>query len=275
VISEPILIVDDERDVRDSLTEVLRMRGYTVESAASGQEALARMAGTPFPVVLTDFQMPGGMTGLDLIAAVKQRHPESLCILITAHATLDTSIEALKRGAYDLIQKPFRASEVEVVLDRALDHARLLRKVHAYQTELETRILDRTRDLQEAHREALALCDLTLQNLDAPGRNALLESLLDRLAVRWSPDGLGCYGRDGDALQALVRRGPRPLPASLDIPYPGPLRAPELGYPEARFVPLGDAGWLYLGFDDRSTFSEADPGFLLLTRHLELALRVR
>ncbi|WP_306591313.1 response regulator [Geothrix sp. 21YS21S-4] len=275
MISEPILLVDDERDVRDSLTEVLRMRGYTVESAASGQEALTRMGANPFPVVLTDFQMPGGMTGLDLIAAVKQRHPETLSILITAHATLDTSIEALKRGAYDLIQKPFRASEVEVVLDRALDHARLLRKVHAYQTELETRILDRTRDLQEAHREALALCDLTLQNLDAPGQEALLESLLDRLATRWSPDGLGCYRRDGDGLRAVVRRGPRPLPASLDIPYPGPLRAPELGYPEARFVPLGDAGWLYLGFGDRSTFSEADPGFLLLTRHLELALRVR
>lgn len=277
MIRESILIVDDEQELRASLLEALRSRGYSAEAVASGEAALDRMAQTFFPVVLTDLRMPGGLTGLELIAAIQQRQPDALCILVTGFATLGTSIEALKRGAYDLIQKPFRLPEVEVVLDRALDHARLLRKVRAYQTELETRILNRTRELQEALLEALGLCDLSLQSLEAPSAEAALDPLLDRLAARWAPDGLACFRPDeGDGpLRAVTRRGSRSLPARLEHPRPGALPAPGLGYPEERLVPLGSAGWLYVGFEERSSFSESDLEFLLLARHLELALRVR
>ncbi|MDP1832084.1 MAG: response regulator [Geothrix sp.] len=276
MIQDPILLVDDEPEVRSALLEALQGQGYTADTAASGEEALERMAHRTFPIVLTDLHMPGGLSGLELMAAIRQRHPETLCILITAFATLDTSIEALKRGAYDLIQKPFRLSEIEAVLDRALDHARLVRQVGAYREELETRILSRTRDLHEAHQEALALCDLSLQGLAADSAGEALAPLLDRLDARWAPDGLACYRPTQDGqLSAATRRGPRPLPAHLDRPGPGPLAPPGLGYPEERLVPLGHAGWLYLGFEDRSAFSEADPGFLLLARHLEFALRVK
>jgi FixJ family two-component response regulator len=276
MMRQPILVVDDEAEVRATLLEALGGQGYMVEAAASGEEALARMAGRAFPVVVTDLHMPGGQTGLDLITAIRHRFPETLCVLITGFATLDTSIEALKRGAYDMIQKPFRLAEMEAVLDRALDHANLLTKLRAYQEELESRILTRTRDLQKAHHEATALCDLSLQALEAPSFAAALDPLLNRLAVRWAPDGLACYrkGADGD-LHRLVVRGPRPLPMHLPRPEPGPLKAPGLGYPEEHLLPLGSAGWLYLGFADRSSFLETDPGFLLLARHLELVLRVR
>jgi CheY-like chemotaxis protein len=220
--------------------------------------------------------MPGGQTGLDLIGAIRHQFPDTLCVLITAYATLDTSIEALKRGAYDLIQKPFRLAEMEVVLNRALDHANLLEKVRGYQEELESRILSRTRDLQEAHAEALALCDLELQALDAPSFKAALDPLLDRLAARWSPDGLGLYrrGKDGN-LHSVAARSRLALPERIERPQPGPLTAPGLGYFEDHLLPLGPAGWLYLGFDSRSAFMETDPAFLLLARHLELVLRVR
>lgn len=275
MIQESILIVDDEPELRASLLEALQSQGYSAEAVASGEAALDRMAQASFPVVLTDLHMPGGLTGLELIAAIKQQQPDVLCILVTAFATLDTSIEALKRGAYDLVQKPFRLAEVEVVIDRALDHARLLQTVRAYQAELETRILSRSQKLREAHEEALALCDLSLQGLDAPSPEAALSPLLDRLADRWAPDGLACFRQEaGGLLHAVTRRGSRPLPECLDGPRPG-LPAPGLGYPEEVLVPLGRAGWLYLGFEDRSSFSESDPGFLLLARHLELALRVR
>lgn len=276
MIQDPILIVDDEVEVRSALLEALTSHGYSAEAVASGEAALARMAERRFPVVLTDFHMPGGQSGLDLINAVRLRFPDTLCILITAYATLDTSIEALKRGAYDLVQKPFRLAEVEVVLDRALDHAALLQKVRLYQTELEDRILSRTRALQEAHHESLTLCDLSLQGLDAPGLPEALDPFLDRLEAGWQPAGLGCYRRsDQGNLVRLAGRGPVPLPASLDRPLPGPLRAPDLGYAENHLLPLGNAGWLYLGFAERSAFSESDPSFLLLARHLELLLRVR
>jgi CheY-like chemotaxis protein len=276
MIQEPILIVDDEAEVRATLLEALQEQGYTAETVASGEAALARMAQRAFPVVLTDLHMPGGQTGLDLIGAIRNQFPGTLCILITAYATLDTSIEALKRGAYDLIQKPFRLAEIEVVLDRALEHAALLQKVRVYQEELEGRILSRTRDLQEAHQEALALTDLSLQALDAPTLEAALDSFLDRLAGRWAPDGLGCFRHDeGGGLGLLVARGRLPLPQQLSRPGPGPLPAPKFGYNEEHLVPLGNAGWLYLGFESRSVFSETDPAFLLLARHLELILRVR
>lgn len=276
MIQDPILIVDDEPEVRNALLEALQSQGYTADVAASGEEALERMAQRTFSVVLTDLHMPGGRTGLELMATIRQRHPDTLCVLVTAFATLDTSIEALKHGAYDLIQKPFKLAEMEVVLDRALDHARLVRQVGAYREELETRILSRTRDLQEAHEEALALCDLSLQGLAADSVGEALAPLLDRLGVRWAPDGLACYRHtQGGLLAAVARRGPRPLPVDLDRPRPGPLAPPGLGYPEERLIPLGSAGWLYLGFEDRSAFNETDPGFLLLARHLELALRVQ
>jgi FixJ family two-component response regulator len=276
MIEDPILIVDDEAEVRATLLEALESQGYVVEAVDSGEAALARMAERAFPVVVTDLHMPGGQTGLDLIGALRLRFPETLCVLITAFATLDTSIEALKRGAYDLIQKPFRLAEMEVVLNRALEHAALLRKVQAYQTELEARILARSQDLRAAHEEALLFCDLTLQAWDAPSLDAALAPLLDRLAIRWEPDGLACYRWDGEGtLRRVLSRGSRPLPDRLERPQPGPLAAPGWGHPEAHFLPLGSAGWLYLGFESRSAFQETDPGFLLLARHLELILRVR
>jgi len=276
MIQDPILIVDDELEVRTALLEALKDQGYSAEAVASGEAALARMAEQSFPVVLTDLNMPGGQTGLDLIGIIRHRFPDTLCILTTAYATLDTSIEALKRGAYDLIQKPFRLAEMEAVLNRALDHANLLQKVKAYQGELEARILSRTRDLQEAQEEALALCDLSLQALEAPSLASSLDPLLDRLASRWAPDGLGCYRREpGGDLILVAARGRLPLPPRLDRPQPGPLLAPGLGYPEEHLLPLGNTGWLYLGFESRSIFTAAEPTFLLLARHLELILRVR
>jgi DNA-binding response OmpR family regulator len=276
MILDPILIVDDEAEIRGTLLEALGDRGYSAEAVASGEAALVRMAERSFPVVLTDLNMPGGQTGLDLIGEIRHRFPDTLCILITAYATLDTSIEALKRGAYDLIQKPFRLAEIELVLNRALDHAYLLQKLKAYQEELETRILNRTRDLHLAHRDALTLCDLSLQALESPTLSSSLDPLLDQLALRWAPDGLGCFKREKDGvLSRVAARGRLPIPQQLDRPRPGLLKAPRLGYSEEHFLPLGNVGWLYLGFEERSAFVEGDPSFLLLARHLELVLRVR
>jgi DNA-binding response OmpR family regulator len=276
VTRDLILIVDDESEMRAGLLEALGDKGYSAEAVASGEAALARMAERCFPVVLTDQSMPGGLTGLDLIGRIRHQFPSTLCILVTAYATLDTSIEALKRGAYDLIQKPFHLVEIEAVLNRALEHASLLQKVKAYQEELETRILSRTRDLHGAHQEALTLCELSLQALDARSLGASLDPLLDHLALRWAPDGLGCYRQEGEGTLVLeALRGRLPLPQHLARPVPSLLKGPGFGYSEEHFLPLGEAGWLYLGFDGRSIFMESDPSFLLLSRHLELVLRVR
>lgn len=276
MIQEPILIVDDEPEIRETLLEALTGQGFSAEAASNGEEALARMEERFFPVVMTDLNMPGGITGLELIRTIQQRFPDTLSIIITAFATLDTSIEALKLGAYDLIQKPFRISEMVAVLNRALDHGALLRKLAEYQKELETRILSRTRDLQETNQEALALANLCLQGLEASSVTKAIQPLLDRILSRWAPDGLACYRRDpGGDLRQVVAQGPRPLPSRLERPQAGSLEHPALGYPEAHLIPLGNTGWLYLGYEGRSSFVESDPSFLLLSRHLEILLRVR
>ncbi|HEX9009246.1 MAG TPA: response regulator [Holophagaceae bacterium] len=272
MIPECVLLVDDDPVMRETLGEALAKRGYTIEVSSSAEAALERMGQREFSVVVTDLNMPGGASGLDLMSAIRQRFPETLCVLVTGFATLDTSIQALKQGAYDLIQKPFQIAEIEVVLDRALDHARLLRKLAAYREELEARIYARTRELREVQREALELCDLTTRAQDADTLTAAVIPFLDRIEARWSPDGLACYQGDGEGPVCLVQRGPRPLPARL----PGlPRPRPGLGYLEEHGIPLGGTAWLYLGFIDRSAFSPTDPAFQLLVRHLELALRVR
>ena len=89
--------------------------------------------------------MPGGPSGLDLIAAVKGRDPRALCVVITGYASLDVAVEAIKRGAYDFVQKPFKLVEIEAVLDRALEHARLLSQLEAYRRDLEERVVSRVR----------------------------------------------------------------------------------------------------------------------------------
>ena len=273
MIPEPILIVDDEAEVRDTLQEALAERGYSTETADSAEAALERMTQREFPVVVTDLNMPGGSSGLELMAEIQQRFPETLCILVTGFATLDTSIQALKQGAYDLIQKPFQMTEIEVVLDRALDHARLLRKLAAYREELETRIYTRTRELREVQQVALELCDLTTRALEAESTQAAVDPFLDHLEAHWKPDGVACYQSQGSGgLACLAQRGPRSLPGHLET-QPG-LR-PGLGYLEEHGIPLGSAAWLYLGFIERSSFSPMDPGFQLLMRHLALSLRIR
>ena len=273
MIPEAILIVDDDPVARETLGEALEKRGYSLEAASSAEAALARMAQREFAVVVTDLNMPGGASGLDLMAAIRQRFPETLCVLVTGFATLDTSIQALKQGAYDLIQKPFQMVEIEVVLDRTLDHARLLKKLAAYREELEARIYARTRELREVQREALELCGLTARAQEAASLEAAVAPFLDRVEARWSPDGLACYRADGSGgLDRLLQRGARDLPLHLS---PAPGSHPGLGYLEEHGVPLGATAWLYLGFIERSAFTTTDPAFQLLARHLELALRVR
>lgn len=275
MIEAPILIVDDEAEVREILQETLQARGFVVETAASGEEAAAKITSHHYPVVLSDVHMPGGMTGLELLRVIRERRPDTVCILITAYATLDTSLEAMKLGAYDLLQKPFSTSEMEIVLNRALDHAALLEKLRDYQNELESRILRRTQDLRDVQAEALSLCDLNLQALDAPSEVSAIMPFLDRLVARWAPSGVACFRIDGGGdLQRVVAVGPRPLPNRIDRLPTGVIPAPQLGYPEEHMLPLGNAGWLYLGFEERSAFSGADPAFCLLARHMELALRI-
>jgi DNA-binding NtrC family response regulator len=112
-----ILIIDDEPLMRLSMTDALKEVGYEVRSAATGQEGLDRLNQTTFDIVITDLRLPG-VDGLDLLQACKQRSPRTEVILITAHGSVEAAVEAMKRGAYDFIMKPFSMEELLLIVDR-------------------------------------------------------------------------------------------------------------------------------------------------------------
>jgi putative nucleotidyltransferase with HDIG domain len=129
--SEPLraprlLIVDDEPNICDLLRELLAQDDYEIETCLRAQDALDRFAEQPFDMLVSDLKMPG-MSGIDLIQAVKALRPETATVLITGHATLQTALEALRHGADDYVQKPFSIDEVRKTVGRGLE-AKLLRE---------------------------------------------------------------------------------------------------------------------------------------------------
>ena len=119
-----VLVVDDEEPIRDMLAEFLEMEGYEVATAADGDVALEELARAPYDVVLTDLKMPR-MGGLALLKAMEQQTPDVLAVIMTGFGTVETAIDAMKRGAYDYILKPFKLGEVLHVIERAVDKKRM------------------------------------------------------------------------------------------------------------------------------------------------------
>jgi len=278
MITEPILLVDDEDDLRTNLKEALTWDGYLVEAAASAPAALALMATRHFPVVLTDLNMPGGPTGLDLIAAVKARDPDTLCVVFTGFASMETAIRAVKLGAYDFVQKPFKLAEIEAVLDRALDHASALAQVQDYQKDLEDRVLARVRELQQFHEEVLKLNELLAASQEELDEAVLVGPFLAHLRARFQPSECLALlpAAEGDDWRPVAGwPSVRPLPPPSALVDPVEWSCAE-GVPEGHLVPLRRNGLLlgaiYLGFRERDPFHPDDPAFVLWRKQLEAAL---
>jgi two-component system response regulator PilR (NtrC family) len=133
-----VLIVDDERSVREFLRIALERAGHRVETAESPAAAKLVYDVRELDVVITDLKMPSG-SGLDVLDGVKAGHAATQVIVVTAYATPETAIQAMKRGAYDYLTKPFKVDEVAVVVERALEKRALLRDNVELRAELEGR----------------------------------------------------------------------------------------------------------------------------------------
>ncbi|MCS6803787.1 MAG: sigma-54 dependent transcriptional regulator [Acidobacteriota bacterium] len=120
-----ILIVDDEPIVRESLQNWFREENYLVDVAASGKEALDKLTRQTWDLFLLDIKMPG-MDGLELQRKIKQIHPSATIIIMTAYASVETAVEAMKQGAYDYLVKPFDPDDLERIVHKAVEHAQLL-----------------------------------------------------------------------------------------------------------------------------------------------------
>ena len=119
-----ILIADDQQDMRDSLAATLAREGHEIVAADDGAQALARLQEKKFDLLMSDLRMPR-LSGIELLAESKRLRPEMPVILMTAFASVQTAVEAMKMGAYDYLQKPFDGDEVKLTVERTLEHARL------------------------------------------------------------------------------------------------------------------------------------------------------
>jgi DNA-binding NtrC family response regulator len=115
-----ILVVDDEKNIRLTLGQTLAMVGYTVETAVNGEDALNQLQSRPFDLMLLDLRMPG-MDGIEVLRQVMERRPETRVVVVTAHGSVDTAVEAMKLGAVDFIQKPFAPQEIRDLVRKVLD----------------------------------------------------------------------------------------------------------------------------------------------------------
>src|SRR5262245_46688489 len=120
-----ILVIDDEAAIRDSLRMTLEYEGFEFVGAATGQEGLALAECEPFDLVLLDVKMPG-MDGLDVLGRLRAMHESLPVVMISAHGTPSTAVDAIRRGAIDFLEKPFESTErLRVTIQNALEHARL------------------------------------------------------------------------------------------------------------------------------------------------------
>src|SRR6185295_17648940 len=119
-----LLLVEDEAPLRQAIAEQLSDRGYHVEQADSGEAALARLADFAFDIIITDLRLPG-IDGAAVLEAAVDRYPEIIAIVVTGYGTVKDAVEAIKRGAWDFVSKPFQIDELLHVLQSALEQRRL------------------------------------------------------------------------------------------------------------------------------------------------------
>jgi response regulator RpfG family c-di-GMP phosphodiesterase len=176
-----VLIVDDEKFIRDILADFLGMEGYIVRTAEDGAAALEELHSHHYDLIISDLKMPR-MGGIELLEAIGTAAPNALTVIMTGFGTVETAIDAMKRGAYDYILKPFKVEEVIRVVQRGIDKQRL---------SAENLRLREAVSLY-AVSEAIA-ASLSLDEVLATIGDTALEELKGDLVSTWLDDGEGGY----------------------------------------------------------------------------------
>jgi putative nucleotidyltransferase with HDIG domain len=180
-----VLVVDDERFIRDVLADFLAMEGYFVRTAEDGNVAIQELSLSNYDVVLSDLKMPN-LGGLELLAHITEAHPKTLTVIMTGFGTVETAISAMKRGAYDYVLKPFKADEIVQVVHRAV-------KQHRLEAEnLRLREAVSLYKVSEAITASLSMDEL----VETLSSSSLTEARAD-VALTWLEDGYGQYEERG------------------------------------------------------------------------------
>ena len=152
-----ILVVDDEEIVRDSLAGWLEEDGYHVETAENGPKAIERLPDRSWNLAMVDLKMPG-MDGIELMDEIRKRYPDTIVIIMTAYATVDTAVKAMKQGAYDYIVKPFNPEDLSLTIRKIIEHQNLVRENLYLRKELKKQY--RLHDLISKNHQMLEIFEL-------------------------------------------------------------------------------------------------------------------
>jgi two-component system response regulator HydG len=237
-----LLVVDDQKNMRATTAMVLRQAGYLVDEAEDGATALRKLEGAGYDVVLTDLRMPD-VDGMEVLRTVRQVAPETEVIVMTAYGTIESAVEAIRRGAYDFIAKPFKEDELLLRAAKAVEKRRLVGQVSVLTGEFRRRF-----------------------GLDhIIGRSAGLRDVLDRV-VRVAPSdatvlitGESGTGKElvARALHVSSRRGDRPfVPVNCAAITETLLESELFGHARGAFTGATRAR--------RGLFEEADGGTLFI-----------
>jgi two-component system, NtrC family, response regulator AlgB len=188
-----LLIVDDERNIRRSLERFFQSLSYTVVTAEGGPQAAQLIATQPFDLILTDYKM-AEVNGLELIVEARRRQPSCLVILMTAYATVENAVAAMKAGAYDYVTKPFSLDQIQHVVERALELKGLqaenqaLRETIGEAPMLESKSPAMKHLFELAHQAAQSDATMLLTGESGTGKN-----VLSRQIHRWSRRAQGPF----------------------------------------------------------------------------------
>ncbi|TET44919.1 sigma-54-dependent Fis family transcriptional regulator, partial [Candidatus Aerophobetes bacterium] len=133
-----ILVIDDEEVMRDSCKQILSRQGHNVKLAEDGYQGLELLKEKSFDLVILDLKMPG-IDGMEVLEKIKESSPETAVVVITGYATVESAVEAMKRGAYDFLPKPFTPEEFRLIIERALEKKRLILENIYLRQELEVK----------------------------------------------------------------------------------------------------------------------------------------
>lgn len=207
-----VLIVDDEKFIRDILADFLTMEGYAVRTADDGTQAVNELSRSNFALVISDLKMPK-MGGLELLQHVARLQPEALTVIMTGFGTVETAIDAMKHGAYDYILKPFKVEEIVHVVQRGLEKQRLAAENM------------RLREALSLYKVSEAItASLSLEDVIATIEESAFEELSSDGVMVWLDDGQGEFFERVRKMAPPRDHGRGPV----DFLDPGPLHPQEM-----------------------------------------------
>jgi DNA-binding response OmpR family regulator len=180
-VEEPpprLVIVDDDRYIVSLLDDLFRQEGMDVHSFTSSREAQSHIAAEAPDIVITDIKMPE-VSGLELLREIKERHPETLVIMITGYSTLQTTLESVTLGAFDYITKPFVLGEVKLVVQRAAEQMRLRRE--------NQRLADRLAEMEHEFNQMRENFETLTREFDALGEALRTRAVPGEMQPRLMP----------------------------------------------------------------------------------------